>query len=250
MPPKTLDIILPCYNPPAGWAQVLPEALASIGAALGTEVVIHLILVDDGSRNGLIDKEIAGLIAQIPTLQHTHYTTNQGKGHALRHGVALARGEYQIYTDIDFPYTTASLVAVYHALAQGSADIAAGVRDAEYYLHVPPIRRFISKFLRWLLRTFLQTKITDTQCGLKGFNAAGRAVFLHTRINRFLFDLEFIYLASANDTIQLQAVPVQLKPGIEFSKARLGILLRESFNFASIFLRGLGSRLFGSNAKR
>jgi hypothetical protein len=122
------------------------------------------------------------------------------------------------------------------------------VRDAQYYLHVPPIRRFISKFLRWMLRTFLRIKISDTQCGLKGFNAVGRQLFLQTRINRFLFDLEFIYLASTTQDLQLAPVPVQLKPGIEFSKARLGILLRESLNFVSIFARGILNRLRGGRA--
>jgi glycosyltransferase involved in cell wall biosynthesis len=238
-----LDIILPCYNPPAGWAALVLEAIREIQHSIGQDVKMRIILINDGSRSGITDADIAALNAAQIDLQYLQYPHNQGKGHALRQGVAMATGEFQIYTDIDFPYTTASFVAVYAELATGNADIAPGVRDAEYYFHVPPIRRFISKFLRWMLRTFLRIKIADTQCGLKGFNARGRKVFLQTGIKRFLFDLEFIFLASTDDTIQMTPVPVALKPGIEFSKARIGILVRESLNFTSIFLRGIGNRL-------
>ncbi len=243
MATPTLDIILPCYNPPPNWAEALTAAFKEIQVALGESTKISLILVNDGSRHGLDMQQIGGIQAQIPTFRYLAYETNQGKGHALRTGVLAATGSYQIYTDIDFPYTTASLVAVYQALTTG-ADIAAGVRDAGYYQHVPPLRRFISKFLRWMLRTFLRIKISDTQCGLKGFGPAGRAIFLRTGINRFLFDLEFIFLASGDDTTLLVPVDVQLRPGIEFSKARMGILIGESVNFASIFWKGLRNRIF------
>jgi glycosyltransferase involved in cell wall biosynthesis len=244
MPQPTLDIILPCYNPPTGWVPQLMAALAEVQAAIGGEAEITLILVNDGSRTGIGQHDLAQLQAALPRLQYIAYMPNYGKGHALRQGVAQARGDFQIYTDIDFPYTTASLVAVWTALSVTGADIAAGVRDADYYRHVPPIRRFISKVLRWMLGTFLRTTIADTQCGLKGFNAQGKQLFLQTRIKRFLFDLEFIFLASNAPAIRLLPVDVQLKPGIEFSKARLGILLRESINFGWIFLRGLRKRFF------
>lgn len=241
-----LDIILPCYNPPSGWSLQLPTAIAEIGNALGEAVELHLILVNDGSRHGIAASEIDFLQSQLPLFTYLAYLPNQGKGHALRSGVNAAKGDLQIYTDIDFPYTTDSLLAIYEALRSGKADIAAGVRDASYYTHVPAVRRFISKLLRWMLRTFLRTKITDTQCGLKGFNAQGRKIFLETRIDRFLFDLEFIFLASNVDWLQMAQVEVQLKPGVVFSKARIGILLRESLNFGSIFLRGMKKRIFPS----
>jgi glycosyltransferase involved in cell wall biosynthesis len=240
--PTTLDIILPCFNPPEGWSTNLPTAIQSIQELLGQEVHITLILINDGSKRGITETDITHLKTHIPRFQYIPYETNRGKGHALRQGAAAAHSQYQIYTDIDFPYTTHSLAAVFTALEQG-ADIAAGVRDHRYYEHVPALRKFISKVLRWMLRTFLRTRITDTQCGLKGFNAHGRKLFLQTRIHRFLFDLEFIFLASNQPQIKIQPVEVELKPGVEFSRARMGIILRESVNFCSIFLRGLWRRV-------
>ncbi len=237
-----LDIILPCYNPPSGWAAVLPQTVQHLEKVLGPDVEVCLILVDDGSKRGVGNLEIEGLHQQLTRFRYFSYHPNHGKGHALRAGVEASKGDFQIYTDIDFPYTDASFLAIFETLVSGTADIAAGIRDAEYYTHVPAARRFISKVLRWMLKTFLRIKIQDTQCGLKGFNAKGKQLFLQTRIDRFLFDLEFIFLASSTPDLKIVPVEVELKPGVVFSKARIGILLRESLNFASIFWRGIRLR--------
>ena len=93
--------------------------------------------------------------------------------------------------------------------------------------------------LRWMLKRILRLKITDTQCGLKGFNAKGRTVFLQTGIDRFLFDLEFIFLASKTPNLRIEPVPVTLKPGIQFSHVSIQVLLAESMNFAKVFVRAL-----------
>ena len=236
--PVRLDIILPCYNPPTGWAEALPVSLGEVIAALRDSASVRLILVNDGSRQGVSEADLQALHRAFPDMQYVAYTVNQGKGNALREGAKVAGGDFQIYTDIDLPYLTESVVQVFEALRAG-ADVAAGVRDSEYYAHVPTLRRWISKLLRWMLRTFLRTKINDTQCGLKGFNAKGKEVFLRTHIKRFLFDMEFIYLASNEQGLNLQAIPATLKPGVQFSKARMGILFRESLNFLAIFWKGI-----------
>lgn len=241
----SLDIILPCYNPPEHWAANVVESFGRVKTALQGKANPRLILVNDGSSKGIQEADIALLREGIEDFGYVTYPQNRGKGYALRKGVKIATGDLQIYTDIDFPYTQASFLGVFEVLASGNADVVAGVRDEKYYENVPGPRRRISKILRWMLRTFLRLKITDTQCGLKGFNAKGREIFLQTRIDRFLFDLEFIFLSSNEKKLELKAAEVELNPGVVFSRARMGILLRESLNFFWIFLRGIKRRLFG-----
>lgn len=237
----TLDIILPCYNPAPGWTGRVTQAWQALQGTL-PHPPRHLLLVNDGSTKGIDAADIAALQAAIPGLHYLPSQPNRGKGYALRIGVAASDADLLIYTDIDFPYTEASLVAVAGVLYSGQADVVPGVRPDTYYDGVPADRRRISRLLRWMLRTFLRLKITDTQCGLKGFNRAGRAVFLATTIHRFLFDLEFIFLASQRKDIRLQAVEATLKPGIQFSHVSLRVLVREGFNFLRVFMRALGGR--------
>lgn len=234
----SLDIILPCYNPEKGWTGRVIAAWEKLPELLG-KTPDTLILVNDGSTKGLDLEDIKLLQAHIPQLRYIESSPNRGKGHALRLGVEASTAEAIIFTDIDFPYEEESLADIAQVLFEGEADVVPGVRDDAYYERVPADRKRISHFLRWMLRTFLRLKTTDTQCGLKGFNRKGREVFLQTTINRFLFDLEFIFLSSRAKGIRLKAVPVTLKPGIQFSHVSMKVLLREGINFGRVFLRAL-----------
>jgi glycosyltransferase involved in cell wall biosynthesis len=161
---------------------------------------------------------------------------NRGKGFTLREGVANTRSEKVVYTDIDFPYQRENLLAIIKAL--DSADVAIGVRAEDYYHNMPAIRIWVSKTLRICIRLLLRIPTDDTQCGLKGFNNKGKQVFLTTTIDRYLFDLEFVFLA-ARKKLNVQKVPVQLKEGIVLSKLNMRILWRESVNFVNVFLRSI-----------
>lgn len=196
---------------------------------------IELILVNDGSVKNVTDDGLAFLEKAIPNLQVIRYAKNRGKGYALRQGVAKATAELMIYTDIDFPYTEKSFMEIYTKLLDGN-DVVCGHRGEAYYQNTPYLRKLISKFLRWTLKTFLRLPTDDSQCGIKGFNAKGAKIFLSTQIDRFLFDLEFIKLASKR-SVKFQKAAVTLKPDVVFSKVNLKILLREAVNFFKVLRR-------------
>lgn len=195
----------------------------------------ELIVVNDGSTKNFTEGEEVLLAAS--GIRHVTYTENKGKGYALRQGVETAKGEYIIYTDIDFPYTHQSFLKVYEALKAGN-DVVIGIRGEEYYTHLPKSRVYISKFLRSLIRFFLRIPTDDTQCGLKGFNQKGKEVFLETTINRYLFDLEFVFL-SAREKLKMKTVEVELRPEVVLSKMNWKILLQEFGNFLKIFVRSV-----------
>lgn len=235
MTATSLDIILPCYNPAKHWAENIIQVFNEIQQRI-QEVTINLIVVNDGSST--IDfTEIQKLKDNIPQFVNISYEVNRGKGYALREGIKTSNADICIYTDIDFPYTTNSFIKIWEELKNGKTDIAVGVKDKNYYIHVPPGRKFISKILRAGSRNILRLKISDTQCGLKGFNNKGKNIFLKTIIDRYLFDLEFIFLVSRQKVVSVIPVEIELKENIQFSSMRTGILLREGFNFLKIFFK-------------
>ena len=232
-PHTSLSLVLPCYNPPPGWEKIVVESVRSI--ALKTGAQIQLIIVNDGStRNTEAEKE-AFISASLDNFEWVSYTQNKGKGYALRQGVAKATHELIIYTDIDFPYDETSFLHLYSTLKEGH-DVVPGHRGKEYYAKTPFLRKIISKFLRWSLKSFLRLPTDDSQCGIKGFNKKGAAVFVDTRIDRFLFDLEFIKLASKRK-LKIQTARVELKPDVVFSHVSAKILLREALNFFKVLYR-------------
>jgi hypothetical protein len=228
-------IILPCYNPHPGWKEVIRESMERIRKK-NQQHSFRVTLVNDGSQKGF-DK---GGLENIEGLTIIELPVNMGKGYALRKGLEQSYGsDYYIYTDVDFPYTEESFQLVIDELGSGKANVVAGVRDDNYYKDVPAARKNISIFLRWMIKKMLLLQITDTQCGLKGFDIKGRQIFLNTTIHRFLFDLEFIFLASNNKTIVLIPVKVDLKENIVFSEVNMRILFKESTNFLKVLLYSL-----------
>lgn len=231
-----LDIVLPCYNPLPDWAERIVQSMAAIQAQL-PHVELFLYIVNDGSTQNIEQAQIGFLKSKIPNFQYITYTQNRGKGYALRQGVAQTQHELCIYTDIDFPYTIESFIAMFNALKQKENDVVAGRRATDYYKNVPTTRVWISKFLKWLIKYLLNIPLTDTQCGLKGFNNKGKAIFASTEIDRYLFDLEFIFLSAQQKDLQLTPVDVTLKPNIVFSTMNFKVLWQEGRSFMKILFK-------------
>ena len=232
---KELSVILPCYNPANNWATNISSHFSLLKKAIPST---ELIVVNDGSMNNVNEDEFRKQFASSSEIKFVSYSENKGKGYALREGAKVATGDLIIYTDIDFPYTHESFLKVYAAIKNEGTDVAVGIRSQEYYTHLPKARVRISKILRWFIKTFLRIPTDDTQCGLKGFNQNGKEVFLQTAINRYLFDLEFIFL-SARKKLSIKTIEVELRPEIVLSKMNWKVLLQEFRNFLKIFVRSI-----------
>jgi len=232
----SITILLPCFNPPEGWEQQVVSSMDILKKALKEKAdEIHLVIVNDGSTKNCSATQQNYVLTNITNSQFVNYDENRGKGYALREGVKKTQTELIVYTDIDFPYQEESVLQIANSLLKG-ADVVLGHRGKDYYNKTPWFRKVISKTLRWVLKTFLRLPTDDSQCGLKGYNKEGAQVFLNTRIDRFLFDLEFIKLA-ARKKLKIEKVSVNLKPNVVFSKVNTGVLLREFGNFIKVLFR-------------
>ena len=228
-----LAVVVPCYRPQPGWGAVLGGRFAAFAET--QPAAPRLLVVHDDAPGGLGADDLASLRERVPGVRLLQHPRNRGKGAALRTGVAAAgaAGVY-LYTDVDLPYTTASMAAVAEAVRRGGG-VAAGERFADYYAGVPAFRRRLSRTHRWLMRRAFRLPVSDSQAGLKAFDAAGRAVFLETTVTRFLVDLDFI--ARCRGRVAVRPVRVELRPGVTFTDFGLGILRAEATNFLSILWR-------------
>lgn len=235
MPDVLLHIIIPCYDPPIGWDTRLIDRGNELRSRL-PQVGSRFIIVEDGSAGPISaakKEKVARALGSVHWLAHA---TNRGKGAALRTGAAACTDGPCLFTDVDVPYTVESMVDAAHALLDG-ANVVLGQRKPDYYDRVPWARRVISKGFRWMLRNIVRLPITDTQCGLKGFDQRGREVFLGTTIDRFLFDMEFVMLVSRRKDLRVEMIDARLDEGVRFSRMDYRILLRESVNFFKVLAR-------------
>lgn len=227
----SLSIVLPCYNPLPDWEQIVARNVLRIKEVVPS---LEVIIVNDGSSREVANDAVMELFNNTGCIKMLQYPTNHGKGYALRYGVQHATGDKIIYTDIDFPYTDAAFDAVLSLL--DSHEVVIGIRAEDYYEHLPKVRVYISKFLRFLIRTLVRIPTDDTQCGLKGFRKSVQPVFMQTTINRYLFDMEFIFLATRKNIV-IKTCEVSLREGVQLSTMRWNILLHESLNFIKILLK-------------
>lgn len=235
---KSLDLVHPCYNPHVHWAQDLVYYFGLLVNMLPRETQIAVYLVNDGSSHGIIEQDIIFLRSQIPYFHFIDLPKNVGKGGALREAIRLTTSEIIIYTDADYPYTLKNALEMYRKLDEENIDIVVGVRDEHYYDQLPVPRKIFSLSLKVMNYLFFpRLKVKDTQSGLKGFNQKGKNLFLKTQIAGFLFDMEFMVLASNQKDIKMDWIYVQVREGIQFSSMKFKTIVTELYNFGSILVR-------------
>lgn len=226
-------VIIPVYNPLSGWQKTVVVQYNRF-LTLVPGCAVQLVVVNDGTSGENMKEAVAELQQHFPGLLFFENEINQGKGNALRKAVDAVTSHIYLLTDVDFPYSPQSMQAVYHELNNMQTDIAAGSRNEVYYAAIGTGRRFISKLLRFGIRSLFSISIDDTQCGLKGFSQKAKPVFLSCVTNRYLYDLEFIVRAHKVKQVTIKAVPVQLRSGIELQKMALRIVLQELKSFVTI----------------
>ena len=114
-------IVMPVYNELATLRTAL-DRLLDVDMPVATEVLV----VDDGSTDGCLDK-IADL-EESGRVRVLRQPTNQGKGAALRRGIAEASGEYLSILDADLEYDPADFVDLLAPILDGLTRVVYGTR--------------------------------------------------------------------------------------------------------------------------
>jgi glycosyltransferase involved in cell wall biosynthesis len=154
-----VSVICPFYNE----AELIEHAIRTMLAHLATlDRAWELIVVNDGSRDG--SGEIARrLLREDPRLRVLEYSLNRGRGHALRTGIAAARGEIIVTTEIDLSWgedIVHRLVDAMDRWPEADMVVASPNLPGGAYRNVPLKRVLISKFGNRVIRMFTGDRVT------------------------------------------------------------------------------------------
>jgi glycosyltransferase involved in cell wall biosynthesis len=119
-----LSVIIPVFNE----KYTLSEVVAAVQAApLQAGVEREIIIVDDASTDGTeaIVRELATRYPELVTLRQSR---NQGKGAAVRAGIARATGDGIVLQDADLEYSPTELPRLLAPILAGEADVVYGSR--------------------------------------------------------------------------------------------------------------------------
>ncbi len=114
------SVVMPVYNEIASVEQVVWRVLAQ-------RPVQQLVIVDDCSSDGSLDV-LERLARSEARIHLEHHTVNQGKGAALRTGIAKATGDIVIIQDADLEYDPEEYSSLLAPILSGKADVVFGSR--------------------------------------------------------------------------------------------------------------------------
>ena len=179
-----LSIIVPVYNEKLTINQVLERIQ-------NTPYEKEVIVVDDYSTDGT--REILRSFdssARSSSVRFLYHPVNQGKGAALRTGIAAATGDIVIVQDADLEYDPSDYATLIQPITAGLADVVYGSR----FLSGPHRVLFFwhslgNRILTLLSNMFTDLNLTDMETGYKAFR---RQLFSKITIeeNRFGFEPE------------------------------------------------------------
>lgn len=241
--PPLLSLIVPAYNESRRLGPSL-GAISDFFRAAGFPY--EILVIDDGSTDDTA-AVIAAAAAADPAVRPIGYAPNRGKGYAVRTGMLAARGDYLMFTDADLSIPLAITDEFLTAL-RGEYDLAIASRwhPASSNAVPPPLpRRVMGGAFRWCVRRLVVSDVRDTQCGCKAYRAeVARRLFSQSRIERFSFDAEVIFLA-ARAGYRIKEVPFALHyiPGSSVRPVRDSLLMvRDLLRIRANALRGVYGR--------
>jgi dolichyl-phosphate beta-glucosyltransferase len=203
-----MSIVIPAYNEEKRIRDSLSETCTYMSDS-GMEY--EVIVVDDGSLDGT-SRVVEGMVTDYPKVRLVRYEKNRGKGHALRTGVLVTKGDFILVMDADLSTPIEELWKLMPYLAGGEYDIAIGSRAlalSDIIRKQPWWRQGMGKMFNRIVKVLVIGDFSDTQCGFKLFTGdVARGLFLEAKIDRFAYDVEI--LARARKTgCRIKEVPIR-----------------------------------------
>lgn len=169
-PSLTLSVVIPVYDERYLVRALVERVLAVEVAELAA---IEVLLIDDGSTDGslAILRELAA--AHPERVRLLEQGVNQGKGAAVRRGIAEANGDLIVFQDADLEYDPRDYARLVRPFLEDGADVVYGSR------YLPGERRRVLRYrhtqgnrlLTRLSNFFTDLDLTDMETCYKVFRA-------------------------------------------------------------------------------
>ncbi len=181
-PSPLISILIPVYNE----KNTIEDLISQVHASGVSN--IEIVVVDDGSSDGT-QEVLQGLAKKKKIHQLVLHEKNQGKGAALRTGIAKVTGEIVIIQDADLEYDPRDYSRLIQPIIENRADVVYGSR----FMGSSPHRvvffwhSLANHILTLLSNLFNNLNLTDMETGYKVFR---RSVLQKIHITENSFGIE------------------------------------------------------------
>ncbi len=176
--PGGVSVVVPVYNELPNLEKLVDEIRSALS---GLDRWYEILLVDDGSRDGSVDK-IRSLGKRHEEVRGLYFRANAGQTAALDAGIRAARGAVIVTLDADLQNDPADIPALLAKLNGHGAVVGCRVDRHDTW-----VRRVSSRIANRIRNRLSEEEIQDTGCSLKAFDTrALRSIRLYTGMHRFL----------------------------------------------------------------
>jgi glycosyltransferase involved in cell wall biosynthesis len=161
---SSISVIIPVFNEESTIGDVITRTKNTMGK-LG--VPYEVIVVDDGSVDRSLEVSKA---REAKVLRENH----QGKGHAVRSGFKLAKGNIIVTLDSDGSHTPEEIPLILQCMMEGKVDFVVGSRffNAEANkTKIPSLNRLGNRIFNSLIFLLTGMKISDSQSGFRAIRS-------------------------------------------------------------------------------
>ncbi|MEU6343970.1 bifunctional glycosyltransferase family 2/GtrA family protein [Streptomyces sp. NPDC046977] len=200
-----LDVVVPVHNEEAD----LERSLRRLHAHLReTFPYPFRITVADNASTDRTPLIAARLAAELPEAGWLHLA-EKGRGRALRAAWSHSTAPVLAYLDVDLSTDLAALLPLVAPLISGHSDIAIGTRLARGSRVVRgPKREVVSRCYNAILRSTLDVRFSDAQCGFKAVRRdVAERLLPMVEDGEWFFDTELLVIAERAG-LRIHEVPV------------------------------------------
>jgi glycosyltransferase involved in cell wall biosynthesis len=160
---ETLTVLVPVYNERTTVAEVIRRM-----RAVELPMVVEIIVVDDGSSDG--SDKVLGAI-EDSTVRLLRHKVNQGKGAAIRTGLAEARGDLVLVQDADLEYDPEDWPRLLEPILRGKARVVYGSRFTGERKNMMPLHWMGNRLLSLVTNVLYSSTLSDMETCYKLFDA-------------------------------------------------------------------------------
>jgi len=203
---RLLSVIVPAYKQ----EKTIKKDLQRIeGVLKQTRYDYEIICVVDGRVDKTFENAKKVKSRKIKVIG---YKKNRGKGHAVRYGMARAKGDPIVFIDAGMEIDPNGINMILEHMEWYKADIIVGSkRHPVSQIKYPLERRIISRLYQLFVRVFTGLNVSDTQAGLKIFRRKVlEDVLPRLLVKQYAFDLEMLTVAHRLGYRRIFEAPVKI----------------------------------------
>lgn len=158
----SLSVIMPVFNERGTVAEIVRRM-----RDVEMPVTVEIVVVDDGSSDGT-DKVLAALADS--TVRLITHAKNQGKGAAIRTGLAHVTGDLVLIQDADLEYDPNDWPRLINPILRGKAQVVYGSRFTGERKDMLPLHWIGNRFLSLVTNILYRSTLSDMETCYKMFD--------------------------------------------------------------------------------